>query len=180
MKQAWQELDRRLKALEEKNEQLTDWLRSGKRRTALERLVTDYKRFTALGGAFILMGVWLFGFSQLYGEYHRWLMGVYIALLLVFSLESYWFYRKLSGIDVVTMDVGQVNRMVLHYRKCNLRLVILQAPLAFVFVGAMIALNTDDVYMVCGIVTGAVVGLAFGLRTLLRRLADYKVLASEE
>lgn len=180
MKQAWQEVDRRLTVLEEKNEQLTNLLRNGKRRTALERLIVNYKRFIGLGSVFALLGVMLFYESYLYGEYHRWLMGGYVVMMLVVTVESYWFYKGLSAIDVMTMDVAQVNRMVLYYRKRDLRCMMVQAPLAFLFVGMVIALNMDKEYLVYGAVSGTIVGLAFGLRALKKKLADYKALVSED
>ena len=153
----------------------------GKRRTALERLAAQYQRFSRLALVLAMtMPMWVWGAVRGLENVPLWgkvaLLWYGILYCLTAAAMDGWLYRGIRRIDVAEMPVAEVCRMAYFYRKRHLQFVAVLVPMAAVFVGAFVWMVSDSVYTLYGVATGAVIGLALGLRALRNFMHEYRQL----
>lgn len=150
---------------------------AGRRRTALQRLADRYRRFSNIA-LIMLLCIPIAFRSQIYPAESRLplsiMFGVYFLLC---SGIDRWLYHGISHIDCATMPVATVSELALFYRRRHLQSIILLVPLAIFNVGMMVYYLTDDEWMIAAISAGVIIGLALGIRALLRFMNDYRDIA---
>lgn len=150
------------------------------RRTALENLARRYRRFSILGAVSAPLSLmWLrmpSDFAFYFNGYNMnpWITVFLILYFTVCSLIDYRFYIMISGIDPVSMPVAEVLRKTIRCRKLHLYSIMYVAPVALFFISGIIYLGHGDSYFVAGVLCGAILGLAIGLRQLMLFLNDYR------
>lgn len=149
------------------------------RKTALARLAAHYRRFSLIALSLTLcMPMWLWGaMRNESGLGLRFRLGVVlfgILYLLTASSMDWWLYKGISRIDVATMSVSEVCRRTFYYRKKHSQFMGILLPLALLFIGNLTWLLSGDIWFVYGIVAGALVGVAFGIRQFMQFMAEYR------
>lgn len=152
-----------------------------RRMTALQRLAARYNRFSNLALICIL---WcpFFALSHIIDvsdQRLRIALAIYAGVyFLTCSAMDRWLCHGIRRIDCATMPVSEVLRLSLFYRKRHLQFMIILIPMAVVFVGGMAWLGgADEPYFIAGIITGALFGLALGIRQFLLFMSDYRDIA---
>lgn len=152
-----------------------DAIMQGKKRTALQDLAQRYLRFSNVAIVMLLCTpITVFKiFSEEFGT--TWALWIGMGFDLVFLLSSImdrWLCYKIRQLDVVTMAVSEIARKAALYKKRHLQFVAVLLPMAIAVCCAM-AWASSDVYLIAGMVTGGVVGLALGISQLMKFLSDY-------
>lgn len=150
------------------------------RHTALDRLKQRYQRFAMVG----IMMVIVFGIMTMTGRFERifvteniWFMITWMAYFATAAIMDTWLYYGLSKINLTTMSVSEVSRLALYYRKRHIQFIFVLLPWALAVVGWFISIAIDDKYLVCGIISGMLVGLCIGARALMGFLKEYRELS---
>lgn len=154
---------------------------SGRQKTALQNLAARYRHFSIIGGLVILIGISYIFNDNIFptDPISRIIFGAAFALFgLVASLIDQWLYLGIRSIDVNTMTVKEVIEKALFYRKRHLQTIAILLPSVLVIIGFMVW-KMHNYYFLSGVVTGAIVGLAIGLRQLLNFLADYRAISRD-
>lgn len=179
MKTAWESTSTRLNNLENNYYQMMQSAREGKKKTALESLITQYKSFSVVALICTVLSV-PYAMLPVINERLRLplaiLMAVYFATA---SLMDYWLYLKMSGIDIFEMGVGRVAELARLYRKRHHQFMMVLIPYAIVMVGFIAYAISDQQAAIYGIIIGAIIGLAIGIRFYLKFMNNYKVLTEE-
>ncbi len=148
-------------------------------KTTLERLAARYRRFSIVGViAAVMVLQWsvnsVFDFMP-----HRTFIVCFGAVyLLLASLLDHRLYLDVKAIDPATMSVSDVIMRCLHCRKRHLQCMAVLIPLAIVYLGLLGYGMARDPYFLSGMVLGAIVGLAIGVRQLMNFMSDYRSLTS--
>lgn len=149
------------------------------RQTALENLARRYRRFSIFGAICAPLSLmWLrmpSDFIFYFNGYNMnpWITVLFILYFSVCSLIDYRFYVMISEIDPASMPVAEVLRRALRCRKMHLYSIMCIAPVALFFISSIIYFGHGDSYFIAGILCGAILGLAIGLRQLTLFLKDY-------
>lgn len=141
------------------------------RRTALQRLGDQYRRFSILSLIFMSCGagsLWNAGVKSI------WLIAIFFMLLGAASLTDYYLSRRIRAIDPMTMSVTEVLQRTLDCRKIHIRWVVFAVPVVIGWCAAMAWYLKADIYAICGICFGAIVGLTIGIRVLMNFMNDYR------
>lgn len=141
------------------------------RRTALQRLGDQYRRFSILSLIFMFCGtgsLWNTGIRSI------WLIAVFIILLGAASITDHYLTLKIRAIDPMTMSVTEVLQRTLDCRKIHIRWVVFAVPVVIGWCAAMAWYLKADIYAVSGICFGAIVGLTIGIRVLMNFMNDYR------
>lgn len=160
---------------------VTNEILSGRHQTALERLRQRYKRFMILG--FICAAIlpcWYYPLvtNQLV-EFPIWGIMYMTVYFLCAAIMDWTLIQRIDAINVFKMPTSEVIRKAYACRKLHLTYIAILAPLAFGLVGIFLWQNWDNVYVLAGIISGFVAGLAIGLYQLTEFLKDYRSLTSE-
>ncbi len=149
--------------------------------TALESLADRYRRFYRL--AFIMIAVsvmWMFGHFPFENPQMKYIVsGIMMVYFAVCGCMDLWLYRGVSSIDCFTMTVNEVIRKALYYRKRHLQFVMVLLPVAILMLGVLAYSMSSDVYVIYGMVCGAVVGIILGAIQLCKFLKAYRVISKE-
>lgn len=145
-----------------------------RRSTALDNLANRYRRFSRLGVVMALFSI-VYILNPAFPSPWNIILGVYLIFFFALcSLMDYRLYQEVSEIDIVDMGVEQVAVRALKCRRHHHISMIILMPLAFIFVGSMMILFRNDVYMIAAMCVGLVLGLAIGLYQYFRFMADYR------
>lgn len=179
IKQIWDQTDSRLTELERQTADLARQSRDTRRRTALESLIDRYKRFSIVGIllAVMIMMQTLSGFYQ--GPYGIAAVVTGVLLGCICSVMDRWLWMKLKGIDVSRMGVAEVSACAILCRRRHLQFICISVPMAFLMVLFILLSKNVNIYMIYGIISGALVGFLLGLRELSRFLSDYRTLSQD-
>lgn len=147
-----------------------------RRRTSLERLARRYRMFSlvafmAAGGPTMCM--WL-GSTHGGMEVPGWLILCFEAYFLICSVMDYWLYRGIRSIDCTSTTVEEVLHRSMFYRKRHLQFILVILPLAIGLLMTFGLYMKADMYMVYGMVAGALFGGAIGVRKFLDFMRDYR------
>lgn len=150
-----------------------------KRKTALQSLAQRYRWFSNIALLFLVAVPMNLLNLHLCPDLKARLLIViwFCCFFIISSVMDRWLYHGIKGIDVVSMSVSEVVEKALYYRKWHLRFIFMLLPLALGCLGIM-AYVIDDIYVRLGMLTGFLVGVGVGLRHLLKFLADYKSITS--
>lgn len=141
------------------------------RKTALQRLGDKYHRFTVFSLVFVVIGP-----SMLWSAGIRtwWIIAGYVLLLGGASVVDRWLAQNIRDIDLATMPVAEVLDRTLKCRKVHLTWAAVVGPVAIIWCALTAYAMQTDIYLVYGILTGALLGFIMGLHILLNFLRDYR------
>ncbi|MBO5444967.1 MAG: hypothetical protein J5995_06450 [Muribaculaceae bacterium] len=170
----WRETRVNIKTSQESLEDIMN----GKRKSALDNLARRYLRFS--NAAIIVMLCSPIAFFRVMSEEVGTQAALWIAIgfdffMLVSSIMDRWLYHAIRRLDIPGMAVAEIARKAAFYRKRHLQFVAILLPLAIVWV-IMVGVLCGDVYLIAGMVTGGIIGLAVGIRYLMEFLSDYRSL----
>lgn len=179
IKQIWDETDARLSRLERQTEDLARQGRDNRRRTALDRLMERYRRFSIIGLLLAVMIVMqtLAGFYE--GPYGIAVGITGVLLGCICSLMDRWLYLKLKEIDIARMTVAEVSKRALLCRRRHLQFICFSLPMVLLMILFIMLSKNLNLYMIYGMIGGFVFGLALGLRELFKFLSDYRTLSED-
>lgn len=150
-----------------------------RRYTALQQLARHYKRFSNLALMLIVMLPLPISNVMRHSNFESYGAGIAVislgvAYMLTCSLMDRWLYRGISAIDVAEMPVAEVCRLAFYYRKKHLQFIAILIPFAILFLGSMAWLFSGEIYLIYGMVTGAVIGLILGYRQFRIFMEEYR------
>lgn len=103
----------------------------------------------------------------------------FMIMMLIEACIDFWFWKGTGRICPLTMTVSELSSMALYYKKCHIKSIMVCAPMALGWIIFFIyATSLSNFFPIFGIITGAAVGLFFGIRALKRFMAEYKSLYS--
>lgn len=143
------------------------------RKTTLERLANSYQRFSRFGLIFMLIGpliLWNAGIRSL------WVLAGLIIMMGAASVTDYYLTRSIRAINPSTMQVTEVLERTMRCRKIHLLWVAIALPVIIFWIAATAYMMRADIYFIYGVCFGGLVGLAIGIRVLIKFLADYREL----
>lgn len=141
------------------------------RKTALQRLGDQYSRFSRFSLVFMLVSplmLWIAGIRAL------WIVAGIALFLGAASVLDYYLALGIRAIDPARMPVYEVLERTMKYRKIHLLWVAIAGPLAILWCAAIALSMRADIYMVCSVCVGTIIGLVLGVRILLTFLRDYR------
>ena len=141
------------------------------RRTALQRLGDQYRRFSRLSVVMALVGPLALRNG---GISSPWIIAGYVILLLAAAATDHFLANSIRAIDLSAMPVAEVLERTLKCRKIHLLWLAVAMPFAIFWCAVMAYDVHADIYLFYGICAGAIVGLIVGLRVLFRFLRDYR------
>lgn len=160
-----------VKGVSESDELIILRLRLTRSATALERLVSQYKRLAVisfiLSVTYILLNV---PFDDI------WLNIALGGFFVICGGMDLYLYLGMKSIDVATMGVLEVARRALFYRRKHHQFQIILIPLGaclLFFLGWHVR---DNHGMLVGMVCGIIIGAAVGINIYCRIMRDYKTL----
>ncbi|MDE7402049.1 MAG: hypothetical protein K2M87_01405 [Muribaculaceae bacterium] len=157
---------------------------SKKRQTALQSLADRYRRFSRMALIFaILSPCWMFGLlrhSLNTTDISAYLFQAYMVLyfLLAFFMDK-WLAKGISKINVAEISVAEVCRLAYYYRKKHFQFIAILLPLAIILIVWLAMLLSTEKYLIYGVVTGALVGIAIGAYKLSQFLEEYRDIISD-
>lgn len=179
IKQIWDQTDSRLTELERQTADLARQSRETRRRTALERLIERYRRFSIVGIllAVMIMMQTISGFYQ--GPYGIAAGVTGVLLGCICSIMDRWLWAKLKAIDITRMGVAEVSARAILCRRRHLQFICFSVPMLFLMIAFILLSKDVNIYMIYGIISGALVGFVLGLRELACFLSDYRTLSQD-
>lgn len=145
-----------------------------RRRTSLQRLADRYRRFALL--ALLMIGLNMSPLLQFCPP--ECIIGFVLIMLAASAMDFYLMY-SIRSIDPSTMSVHDVLFRIMDCRKKHLTFVVVGLPCVFLWCLYLGYSHRLDVYFLGGIISGGVIGLALGIRVLLRFLDDYSAALEE-
>lgn len=177
IREAWAQLEKRVACLENAGSNTLSLENLSRRKTALQRLSLRYFRFSRMSLGFIVLPV-LYIFDKAIEPFGlRLSLSVFMILFFATaSVMDYILYRKINEIRVDSMSVTEVVKASMQCRKYHHRCIMVLMPIALVFVGTMAWIFADNIYILAGIATGFIFGLAIGFRKYLDFMYDYRII----
>lgn len=145
-----------------------------RRRTSLQRLADRYRRFALL--ALVLTGVNIPALIQFCSL--ECIVG-FVLIMLASSAMDFYLMLCIRSIDPSAMPVHDVLFRIMDCRRKHLTFVAVALPCVFLWCAYLGYSHRLDVYFLGGIVSGGMIGLAIGIRMLLRFLDDYRAALEE-
>lgn len=179
IKQQLDMLGRRLSALEDGHNSGKS-MNYDKARTALDRLMSTYRRMIVLAAANGVVATVLLSRLLLLPAYAS---IVLVVFFMVAAIMDAYLLRGLRGIDIKRMGVAQVACKALHYRRRHHQFQLVLIPMAGLLLMVLFhvfAGQQDSAVIIYGMIAGAVVGGLCGVRIYRRMMRDYRTLAVGE
>lgn len=177
MKAMWNDLDQRVRALEENSAAKSCISGYNKIRTAREKLIAKYRSFTFLSLLMIVYFPLLFWNLPVSAESYRIPVIIYCTLFFLFeaSVDTFLMLR-IKSLDVYNSTVSEIARKSAQCWKIHKMAVIAGIPLAAGAFILIFLLMNANLYALLGMITGGLVGLALAIRHLRRIMHYYRLL----
>ncbi|MDE6273155.1 MAG: hypothetical protein K2M31_09150 [Muribaculaceae bacterium] len=149
--------------------------------TALENLAGRYKSFSRLGFIMIAASLmWFFGHFPFENQTMKYVVGgVMMVYFAACGIIDRWLYKGVSSIDCFTMTVNEVIRKALYYRKRHLQSIMFLLPFAILVIGLLAYSMSADIYVIYGIIAGAITGIILGSIQLRKFLRTYRIISED-
>lgn len=155
------------------------------KRTTLDRLRRRYMSFMILSISAgiiefpIILHLGSLGFLP---DNLKWPVAIsFMIMMLIEAGMDFWFWKGTGRICPLTMTVSELSSMALYYKKCHIKSIMVCAPMALGWIVFFIyAASLANFFPIFGIITGAAIGLFFGIRALKRFMAEYKSLYDKD
>ncbi len=149
------------------------------RQTPLEKLAKRYKRFSVLGAVCILIGLSWLNMPELQIKNRIFISVFYCLIMLICAVTDRYLYMRLSSINISTTPTARVIEVVKKCKKIHLIFICFSIPVVIVFIGFIGWQLCNNIYMLMGIIVGAVTGFVIGLFQLFEFLRDYRDLLND-
>lgn len=147
-------------------------------KTALDRLAEKYKRFSILALVMIIASSLLFSRDELLGRpWNIYLPIAYGCYFCICSVIDQWLYNGIRSINPLTMTITEVAQKAMFYKKRHIQSIFLLLPMAAAVIIATACAFSFDSYLLIGMITGGLIGVALGVMQLCRFLAYYRDLS---
>lgn len=147
-------------------------------KTTLNRLADKYKRFSIMALVMILASSLLFSREDLLeSPWNIYLPIAYACYFFIASAMDQWFYHGIKSINPLTMTISEVAQKALLYKRRHLQSIIILLPMAIALIIVTAYAFSFDSYIIAGMITGALLGLAIGITQLCRFLSYYRDLS---
>lgn len=186
LKEMWNDLNNRLERLERIERQTLEEgkkVSSHKVRTAKEDLAARYRKFMSISlTAGLLFPIYLFlasGGSYPEGTAKYVSTSLFFIYFMTAAAMDFYLYKEVNRIDLASMTVMEVisrARTLKHRHHIFMAILI---PFAAITLGVFASQLIDDPFILAGMATGAVAGIAIGLRQYLRMMRDYREMMEE-
>lgn len=170
MKRSWQET-----RFYRPDRAVMEEVMNGRRLTALESLGRRYRCFSIVSSMMVCCSL-LFSLGEFPFIHGLPLTLAFCFYFLVCSTMDFWLYMGVRSIDIQEMTVAEVAGKAMFYRKRHLQFMAILIPMAAALLTFLIWTVTEDAYMIVGIASGGLIGLALGIRQFMRFMADYRTL----
>ena len=149
---------------------------SPKGRTSLDRLASRYLGFSRMSFCVSVATPAMLGAALYVTDFPMpaWLVLCFEAYFLLASTMDYWLYRRIRDIDCSVMKVEEVLRLTMRYRKRHLQFMLILMPMAVALLIGMGIYLRSDRSVIYGMIAGALIGLAIGIRYLIEFMRDYR------
>lgn len=151
----------------------------GRHRTALVRLMDRYRRFVAIASAMTATSVLMCFAKPLYGDRSVTLAVVFTSYFLLCAAIDWNMYRRVAAIDVLHMPTSEVIDRAMRCRRAHLTAVCVLLPLAVGICCVMAWAAGGNTAIICGMLTGGVVGAVIGGCQLAAFMRDYRAFTSD-
>ena len=149
------------------------------RRTSRDNLIRRYKLFACLGGGMACCSFGWINARILPAPYDHILPFLMAGYFLLAALMDLFLMRELKAINLNTMSVSTVCKLVAKSKKIHHRCMAILIPICAIILALMISAFVSNTYMIVGMSVGAVIGLAIGIFQYLKFMDDYKVLSED-
>lgn len=147
-------------------------------KTTLDRLADKYKRFSIMGLVMIVASSLMFSRRELLGSpWNIYLPIAYACYFFIGSAIDHWLYYGIKSINPLTMSISEVAGKALLYKKRHIQSIFLLLPMAVALIIATACAFSFDSYIIVGMITGGLVGLAIGITQLCRFMSYYRDLS---
>ena len=147
------------------------------KKTALDRLRTRYKSFQVVSIIMIVASFMILSGALIEDSNLKFFLGIsYLVYFLTGFSMDYWLWKGLGTINPVTMNVSQVARKSMFYRKRHLQFITILMPMAIAIIGFTGYIFSENEYFIKGIIAGVIFGLIIGSFQLYRFMAEYRKL----
>lgn len=154
-----------------------DWTpqNNDNRRTSLDRLRDKYSGMAIANAVFGMVCFFVIPLLRHLDDGFRWPVIVSGAVLFfAVSLFDFWIWKGLCRIDVQKMPVAEVASLALFYKKWILRGLMAAIPAAIVWMVLFVIATGHDWV---GSIVGGGVGLWFSIKSIRRRIGDFRKLS---
>ena len=174
MKQQWNDLNKRIEALEDANSRQIDRMRLSKLKTAQDRLVSTYQRFSIIAPLMVLLSLmWIE--NRFIGPTIACYFMVFFAIA---GLMDLYLWKSLKRLDFNTMGVETIAEQARFYRKRHHIFQVILIIIAIPLLTMLIIHNINDKYMLAGCLCGLIIGVLVGLNAYYRIMNNYRELIS--
>lgn len=179
LRSAWLDTQARLDRIE-KQLNITDNSKFDfNRKTSLDNLIRRYRAFACLGGGMACCSFGWMNARILPSPYDHILPFLMAGYFLLAALMDLFLMRGLKAINLNTMSVSTVCKLVAKSKKIHHRCMAILIPLCVIILAIMISAFVSNTYMIVAMSVGAIIGLGIGIFQYLKFMDDYKVLSED-
>lgn len=181
MKAMWLELNQRISSLEEENRRLAKRAMENNYKSAKEKLLRKYSFFIGLELFMIIFIIPNIIFNPEAVEKYKMVTVIYWCIFFAFELgiDIYLRYR-IKIIDIYNSNITEIAAMAAQNWKIHKIAICIGLPIAIgavILFGLLLGANKFVIY---GMITGGVIGMAIGFMQLLKFREYYRMLQSNE
>lgn len=155
------------------------------RLTTLQWLIRRYKRFSRI--ALIMAGcspLYFFILLRDNTTASMWQITYVTVFMMIYfitvSIMDCWLARGLSSINIMEGTVSEVCHRAFFYRKRHFQFIAVLIPMCLIILGLLAWLFSDNIYILNGMVSGAIIGFVVAIIALRRFMKEYKDLTNGE
>lgn len=151
-----------------------------RKQTSLEKLASRYKSFSSMSAVMVMIigAIIVLMSISLLMPIPIWLI---ICLEIYFATAAcmdYWLFKGVKSLDCCTMNVDELLRKTMLYRKRHLQFMAILLPMALGLITAMAIHFQADKAIIIGMITGFIIGAAWGVKSFIDFMRDYREIIS--
>ncbi len=177
IKLKWVELNTRLERLERETASVSRRVVRENVRSAQDDLARMYGTFAIFSAIFTVVGpIVMYKMADEFVNpwFPSWLIAaLFFPYFLGASLMDTWLYFRTKEIDVARWPMDAVSRSAVRIRKRHHLFMMILIPYMLILLSMMI-FGSLNMYLVYGMITGAIIGGLIGLRAYHRMMADLR------
>lgn len=150
----------------------------GKKKTALDRLRDKYLAFWIISSLMAVGGFLLFSRTLVVDSgLGLWLGVAYAFYFLTVASMDFYLWRGIGSIDTLMMDVADISRKSMFYRRRHLQFMAILIPMAIALLGFTGYVYFSEIYFFNGMIVGIIAGAIIGTIQFRRFMAEYRRLS---
>ncbi|MCM1110027.1 MAG: hypothetical protein NC336_02330 [Clostridium sp.] len=149
-----------------------------RKRTALDRLRDRYLAFWIISSVMAVAGFLIFSNGLFVASrLNFWLRMAYAVYFLTVASMDFWLWRGIGSIDPLRMNISEISRESMYYRKRHLQFMAALIPMAIMLLCFTGYLFASEMYFLYGMIVGVILGAIIGTRQFRRFMAEYRRLS---